>query len=290
MEKIMKNNSSKIIFITVIFILNVFVWKEIIVTDQGSNILIVRFLAVGQGDAILIDDSHGNQILIDGGDGKKILEKLDKYLPFYDRTIEMIVLTHPDFDHLGGILKALESYEVENFLYSGIVSKDKSYQEFINLLEREKLKIIPAQTGQGVILANGASLNILYPDEAVNGIEVENANEYSVVTKLIFNDFSLLLPSDAGRRLEAHLLNSDLNLKSDILKIGHHGSKYSTHPLFFIRTNPEIAVISVGENRYGHPTQEVLNILKNILTLRTDLSGDVTIKTDGKKMQILTEK
>jgi competence protein ComEC len=98
------------------------------------------------------------------------------------------------------------------------------------------------------------------------------------------------LPGDAGRRLEAHLLNSGLNLKSDVLKVGHHGSKYSTHPLFFIRTNPELAVISVGKNPYSHPTEEVLSRLKDILTLRTDLNGDVTIKTDGKKMQVLTEK
>jgi competence protein ComEC len=286
----MKSNSSKIILVAVLLVINIFVWREIIFTDRDSNILTVRFLAVGEGDAILIDDSYGNQILIDGGIGDNILEKLDKYLPFYDRTIEMIVLTHADFDHLGGVLKALESYKVENFLYSGIVLTGKSYQEFINLLNKEKLKIIPAQMGQSVILGNGASLNVLYPDEVINGIEVENANEYSVVTKLIFNDFSLLLPGDAGRRLEAHLLNAGLNLKSDILKIGHHGSKYSTHPLFFLRTNPELAVISVGENSYGHPTQEVLSQLKNILTLRTDLNGDITIKTDGKKMQVLTEK
>jgi len=286
----MKSNSSKIIFVTILLIINIFIWKEVILTDRDSNILTVRFLDVGEGDSILIDDSHGNQILIDGGKGDNILKKLDEYLPFYDRTIEMIVLTHADFDHLGGVLKVLESYKVENFLYSGIVLTGKSYQEFINLLEKEKLKIIPAQVGQSVILGNGASLNVLYPDETVNGLEVENANEYSVVTKLIFNDFSLLLPGDAGRRLEAHLLNAGLNLKSDVLKVGHHGSKYSTHPLFFIRTNPELAVISVGENSYGHPTQEVLSILKNILTLRTDSNGDVTIKTDGKKMQILTEK
>lgn len=274
----------------VLLIINIFVWREIILTDRDSNILTIRFLDVGEGDAILIDDSYGNQILIDGGMGDNILEKLDKYLPFYDRTIEMIVLTHADFDHLGGVLKALESYKVENFLYSGTVLMGKSYQEFINLLNKEKLEIIPAQIGQSVVLGNGASLNVLYPDEAVNGLEVENANEYSVVTKLIFDDFSLLLPGDAGRRLEAHLLNAGLNLKSDVLKVGHHGSKYSTHPLFFLRINPELAVISVGKNSYSHPTQEVLNILKNILTLRTDLNGDVTIKTDGKKMQILTEK
>jgi len=286
----MKNKTSKLIFLAVLFVFNVFVWGEIILTDWDSNILTIRFLDVGEGDAIFIDDSYGNQILIDGGMGNNILEKLDKYLPFYDRTIEMIVLTHADFDHLGGVLKALESYKVENFLYSGIVLMGKSYQQFIKLLEEEKLKIIPAQVGQSVVLGNGASLNVLYPDEAVDGLEIENANEYSVVAKLVFNDFSLLLPGDAGRRLEAHLLNSGLNLKSDILKVAHHGSKYSTHPLFFIRTNPELVIISVGENSYGHPTQEVLNILKNTLTLRTDLDGDVTIKTDGKKMKIITEK
>jgi competence protein ComEC len=286
----MKNKTSKIILLVVLLVFNVFVWKEVLFSNRGTGILTVRFLNVGQGDATLIDDSYGNQILIDGGDGKNILQEIDKYLPFYDRNIELVILTHPDFDHLGGVLKVFKSYRVEHFLYSGTKIQGDAFLELQKILNEEKPEIILAKQGQRIVFGNNSKLDILYPDEEIVGLEVEIANEYSVVAKLISGNFSLLLPGDAGRQLEAHLLRSGIDLSADVLKVGHHGSKYSTHPLFFLRTNPEIAVISVGQNRYGHPTQEVLDRLKNILTLRTDMNGDITIRTDGKKMHITTEK
>jgi len=286
-----KKTSSKILLAAALLIINLILWQSILFKEPASGALSITFLDVGEGDAILIDDSFGNQILIDGGyDSQKLLTKLDKAMPFHDRRIELVMLTHPDDDHLNGILSVLGRYQVKNFLYSGLKKDSFHYQDLIALLKKEHLPMQIAQRGQDVVLANGADLYILYPEESLENASVKDLNEYSLVSKLVFGEFSLLLPGDSGRMAEARLLSSGLNLESQVLKVGHHGSKYSTHPLFLMRVNPKVAAISVGKNSYGHPTPEVLERLKNVLTLRTDLNGDIKIQTDGRKMQIVTEK
>jgi competence protein ComEC len=285
----MKKGLSKIIPIIILTAINFFLWQEILFSSDGSGLLTVVFLDIGEGDAILMDDSFGNQILIDSGNGEKILEALNKNMPTYDRKIELAILTHPDTDHMKGFLDVIEAYKVDKFLYTGVKKDSRVYNNLLNLLREENIDTEIAIQGQDISLANGADLYVLYPDENLEGFESKDTNDYSVITKLIFHNFSLLLTGDAARKLEAHLLNSTFNLNSTVLKVGHHGSKYSTHPLFLIRVNPKIAIISVGKNNYGHPAPEVLERLSNTLMLRTDLNGDIKIVTDGKKMQILPE-
>jgi len=281
----MNKKSTKFILISLLILFNFFIWREILFSSGKKGLLTLTFLDIGQGDAILIDDGYGNQILIDGGNGEKIIEKLEKHLPLFDRNIEVVLLTHPDFDHLGGILKVLEFYEVDNFLYSGLKKDTGAYYELCDLLEREGLEMTITKQGMSIIFGNEAQLTVLYPEESLEGLEATHVNEYSVTTKLSFGDFEALLPGDGGRQLEAWLLRSGLNLEADLLKAGHHGSNYSSHPLFISRVNPKISVISVGENNYGHPHPDVLERLKNTLLLRTDKNGDVQIITDGKKVK-----
>jgi len=282
----MKKTPFRIIISIVLIILNFFVWQSVFDGNDGNGLLKIIFLDVGQGDSILIDDSFGNQVLIDGGTGENILEKLDKYLPFYDRTIEMVLLTHPDYDHLGGLLKVLESYSVDTFVYSGLKKDSNSYEALISLLDENELEITIAKQGQIIELGNGAKLHVLYPEDSLENFETEKFNEYSIITKLVFNDFEALLPGDAGFPLEVRLLNSGIDLSADLLKIGHHGSRYSTHSLFLMKVDPDVAVISSGENSFGHPHPDVLGKLEDILTLRTDTEGDIEVLTDGKKVWI----
>ncbi len=286
----MKKVLNKIILIIVLTAINFFLWQEILLSQRGSGLLTVSFLDIGEGDSILIDDSFGNQILIDSGDGKKILEVLDRNMPVYDKKIELAILTHPDADHIGGFFNVIGAYEIGEFLYTGVKKDSRTYNNLLALINKEKINLEIAMKGQDIALANGADLYIFYPDKNLEGFESKDSNNYSVIAKLIFGKFSLLLTGDAARKLEVHLLNSNLNLSSTVLKVGHHGSKYSTHPLFLIRVNPKIAVISVGKNNYGHPAPEILERLSNILTFRTDLSGDIKIVTDGQKIQILPER
>ena len=285
----MKKGLGKIILIVILTAINFFLWQEILFSSKGSGLLTISFLDIGEGDAILIDDSFGNQILIDSGNGEKILKALDKNMPAYDKKIELAILTHPDTDHMKGFIDVIETYEVNKFLYTGVKKDSRVYNNLLNLVREENIDIKIAIRGQDITLANGANLYVLYPDENLEGFESKDINDYSVIAKLIFGKFSLLLTGDAARKLEAHLLNSDLNLNSTVLKVGHHGSKYSTHPLFLIRVDPKIAVISVGKNNYGHPAPEILERLSDILTLRTDLDRDIRMVTDGQKIQILTE-
>jgi competence protein ComEC len=282
----MKKTPFKIILSIILIILNYFVWQSIFDVNDGNGLLKITFLDVGQGDSILIDDSFGNQLLIDGGDGASILERIDEHLPFYDRTIAAVLLTHPDSDHLGGILKVLEAYNVENFFYTGLKKDSKTYDTLVKLLEESKLDMTIVRQGQVIELGNEAKLFILYPESLVSDLELEDFNEYSIVSKLVFGDFEALFPGDAGRLLEAKLLNSGIDLTADLLKIGHHGSRHSTHSLFLMKVDPDIAVISVGENSYGHPHPDTLERLGDILTRRTDLGGNIEVVTDGDKVWI----
>lgn len=252
----------------------------------------VNFFNVGQGDAILIETPQRHQILIDGGPNPKILEKLAKEIPFWKRTIDLIILTHPEKDHLTGLLEVLKKYKVENILWTGIVRKIPEYDEWQRLIKEERAKVKISKSGQKISCENcDWKIEILYPFENLEGVEFENSNDTSIVSKLIFENISFLFTGDISKNVE-YLLSYSRKLEdinSDILKIAHHGSKTSTSENFLEKVSPEIAVISVGkENPYGHPHEEVLEILEKygIKILRTDKDDDIKIIADGKNYEV----
>ncbi len=282
---------AKILLVGLLSLINFFVWQAVLTSSQGSGLLTVTFLDVGQGDAILIDDSYGNQALIDGGNGKEILSRLVRNLPFYDRKIEALILTHPDYDHLGGILKVIKHYQIENFLYTGAVKQSRSYKQLLTLLQKEGLAMDTIRRGDEIVFGNKAFLRVLYPEKPLQGFIPQQTNNYCLISKLIFKNFSVLFAADANMRLESELLDSVANLRATVLKVAHHGSKYSSQAAFLARVSPSIAVISVGkDNSYHHPHQELLKRLKNTRLLRTDLNGDIKILTNGHLMRIVVEK
>jgi len=284
-----KGNEKFILFILgFLFLANFFAW--IVVFDLRSHkFLEVNFFDVGQGDAIFIETPTRHQILIDGGPSPKIIEKLAKEIPFWDRSIDLIILTHPEKDHITGLLEVLKRYKVENILWTGIVRDIPEYREWLNLIKKEKANVKIAKVGQKISCKNCQwKIEIFYPFEILEGMEFEDSNNTSIVSKLIFGNSSFLFTGDIYKDVEESLTLTPFDLNSNVLKVAHHGSKTSSSEKFLEKVLPEIAVISVGENKYGHPNKEVLEILEKygIRVLRTDREGDIKIISDSKKYEI----
>jgi len=278
----------------VLFSLNILAWIAVYNLSK-PQLLVVNFFDVGQGDAIFIVSPQRHQVLIDGGPGPAILEKLAIEMPFYDRSLDLIVLTHPERDHISGLIEVLKRYEVENILWTGVVRNNSEYEEWIELIREEKAKIFIAKFGQKIICPGShpeekrGYMEILHPLENLEGQEFKNnSNDTSIVVKLVFNKDTFLFTGDISSKIERDLKLANLQLKTDILKVAHHGSKYSSSDYFLESALPEIAVIQVGKNSYGHPTEEVLRRLEKfaIKILRTDLDGDIKIVSDGKNYEI----
>ena len=277
--------NKKIIFyiLGVLFFTNILAW--LVVFDLAkAQFLEVNFFDVGQGDTVFIETPQRHRILIDGGPSSIILEKLSKEMSFWDRTIDLIILTHPEADHLSGLNEVLKRYKVENILWTGIVRDTAEYKEWLKLINEGKAKIFLAKDGQKISTRN-VFLELLFPFENLEGKEFNDSNNTSIVGKLVFSDISFLFTGDIYKEVEKELIDGGVDVDSDILKISHHGSKTSTSEEFLKEVSPEIAVISVGKNNsYNHPHQEVLEVLSKygINVLRTDEQGDIKIISDGK--------
>lgn len=289
-------------------ILAALIWSAVFYFPDNQLHLI--FCNVGQGDAILVRRGF-NQILIDGGPDERVLECLSDNLPFWDRTIEMVVLTHPQADHLTGLISVLERYEVLSFMVNNIVNDTERFWRFREVLIKEGAKIYNPKAGERIELAK-MNFDVLWPkeelgsplvwqrasqDEGIGEREFilgaatysGNFNQTSVVLKLEFGDFCALLTGDIDQSTESQL---DKVSPCQVLKVAHHGSKYSTSEEFLEMIRPDLAVISVGKNSFGHPTQGVIDKLRSIgaRLLRTDQNGKIEIISDGEKWWILPER
>lgn len=278
-----KNKKIVLMMVGILVCLSVMAWMVVWGLNRAGNLEVV-FFDVGQGDSIYIETPDGFQILIDGGPDLNVLEKLGQEMPFYDRNIDLVILTHPDHDHLFGLLEVLKRYQIKNILWTGVVKNTAEWKEWRKLIEEEGANIIIAEAGQRIDfqrsdLSERSDLYmlILYPFENLEGLEVENSNDSSIVAQLVFNDSSFLFAGDISKKIELKLINQDQELDSDILKVAHHGSKTSTSLEFLQAVSPEVAVISVGENKWGHPAEEVLQRLEQfgIDILITKELGDI---------------
>ena len=291
----MKKNSVLII-LGILLGLNLLAWVAVWEL-AGSGRLEVTFFDVGQGDSILIETPQNQQILIDGGpSGERVLEKLGKEMPFWDRTIDLIILTHPERDHMAGLLEVLKRYEVQNILWTGVVRDTAEYQEWEKLIGEEGANIYIAKAGLRITggptslqIWGRSDLDVLYPFESLEGKEMKDSNDTSIIVKLIFGKISFLFTGDASQSVEKRLVLglAKHNLDAEVLKVGHHGSKTSTSGEFVEAVSPDIAVISAGRNNsYGHPHREVLDNLAGVNIFRTDLSGDIKIISDGENYAV----
>ncbi|MEK7208808.1 MAG: ComEC/Rec2 family competence protein [Patescibacteria group bacterium] len=269
-------------FFFFIFLLaaNIFVWLIIVRAERA--VLTVAFLDVGQGDAIFIEAPGGNQVLVDAGRGRQVLRALGPLMPFYDRSIDLIVATHPDADHIGGFPEVLKRYAVGFILDTGLAAETAVDRAFRQAATAEEAEIIAARRGTRIFLGAGAVLEVLFPDRDPTGWETNTA---SIVARLTYGNREFLLTGDSPVKIEKYLVNlANRSLSADVLKVGHHGSKTSSAAEFLAAVAPEYAVISAGKNnRYGHPHESVLAALQkiNAKILRTDEFGSIIFQTDG---------
>ena len=271
----------------ILLFLNVIAFFSFLFLSAPTH-LEVSFFDVGQGDSIFIETPDNYQVLIDGGPSySKVLEGLSREMPFWDKEIDLIILSHPESDHMTGLLSVLENYEVDNILWTGIEKEGEKFETWKRMISEEGSNIYYANKGDRII-AKDVVIEIISPEESLKGKEFKESNDTAVVAKLSYKNSSFLFAGDISSKKEK-LLN---DLDVDVLKVAHHGSKYSTSEYFLSKTTPLIAVIQVGKNSYGHPTEEVLTRLLNsgIKVLRNDLNGNTKIVSDGTNYKIITSK
>lgn len=265
-----------------LFLASVSVWLAAFSSD-GRNLHLVA-CDVGQGDAILA--VYGDtQILTDGGAGNSVLTCLQKYMPFWDREIELVILTHPQLDHYGGLIEVFSRYRVDTFLTNNFDSSTQGLKALENAVGGSGARVIHPNVGTRIRVGM-IYLEILHPSDDLNST---NINDYSIVTILTFGDFEALLTGDIENKIGNEIAEKGLVKDVDYIKIPHHGSKNGLTPALLEASRAEIAVISVGKNNsYGHPHQEVLDLLFSVgaKVFRTDESGDVNLETDGEYLEV----
>jgi competence protein ComEC len=259
----------------------IIMWYAAIKEDR-HGLLKLTFLNIGQGDAIFIDAPSGRQAIIDGGPDSSVLRELSKVMPWYDRSIDVLVASHPDTDHISGLIDVLARYKVDLIIQSSVLGNTATWNTLEKDISHEGAAVLTAQRGQIIQLGDGAYLEVLSPDRSLPNAETNTA---CVVTRLVYGKTSFMLPCDAPKGIENYLVLLDGKaLKSSVLKAGHHGSKNSSSPLFVGFVDPEYVVYSRGcDNKYGHPNQETIDTFArfNIPTLDTCKDGAITFVSDG---------
>ncbi|KKQ34168.1 MAG: hypothetical protein US50_C0059G0001 [Candidatus Nomurabacteria bacterium GW2011_GWB1_37_5] len=318
-------------FLISLLVFNFIIWQRVL-ASENNEILKVAFLDIGQGDAIYIEAPNGNQMIVDGGPDKKILLELSKVMPWGDNTIDAILVTNPDKDHMAGFIDVMDKYEVGKVFEPGTQKDTIIYQNFEKAVKKESAEKNIARRGMRIVLDSQKRVyfEVLFPDRDVS---TWAANDGSIVGKLVYGEKSFLLMGDAPEKIEEYLvaledlgyersksfskdqnsprppglkkpqprgssefwpLSDDFNLssfilRSDVLKLGHHGSKTSSSETLLQAVDAEYAIISAGKNnKYGHPNKEVLDRLNKykIPILGTYENGTIIFETDGKELQV----
>jgi len=261
------------------------------------------FCDVGQGDAVYIRTPKNKDILIDGGPDKKVLLCLGKYMPLFDRTIDMVLLSHPQKDHLEGLIFVLERYQVKYFVSGVEGNETEGYKKLLELIRQKNIPVKNLYAGDEFFLGE-VKFSVLWPEKKWVAEKIKNSslnasdlnrdilglsadgdlNDFSYVLNLSYGYFSALFPGDADSRIQPEIIRTGNLRKVNVLKFPHHGAKTAVVFEFLAALKPELAVISVGYNSYGHPSEEALELLKkfSVKIKRTDLRGNIEIVSDGR--------
>lgn len=257
----------------------------IILLRRSPESLTLVVCDVGQGDAILLRTTSGFEVLIDGGPADaRVTQCLGKYLPPWDKSLELVVATHPDIDHIGGLVEVARRYDIGQFLNNGQTASTAVYGALMTELKSHRVKIKSVAAGE-VIKNNDLAITFLWPPSSVT---TTTTNGASVVMRVLYQQASVMLTGDMDFSVEQQLLKQPQLLKSDLLKVSHHGSRSATSPSWLQAVQSMAALISVGQNnRYGHPHYEVINrLLKaGVKVFRTDRQGDLVWQTFGETWQ-----
>lgn len=253
--------------------------------NAATKQLEVHFINVGQGDAILIKAPNGKNMLVDGGpssSGKQLVSYLKGQKI---KKLDYVVATHPDADHIGGLINVLNSISIGKFIDSGKIHTSQTFEKMIKLISDKKIPYIVPKTGDKIVLDSTLKMDVLHANE-----KTEESNEASIVLKLTYNKVSFLLMGDADTNIENELMKTS-NVKATVLKAGHHGSNTSSSAKFISTVKPATAILSYGkDNKYGHPHAAVQSRLKKVgaKVYETAKHCNIVVKTDGLKHTVST--
>lgn len=278
----------------------------LLVKEWPDNKLRIVFCDVGQGDGTVISKNYF-QVIIDAADLNQMLSCVRKVMPFWDRKIELVIISHGQIDHYGGIRGLLERYEVGTLVASGLGADEEEWDKLRGVVSAKGIRVWNPRAGDRIRLGE-VELDLLWPQERMANeyslVEKErnkpnlrdwgadyDLNRASVVVEVRLGEFGALFTGDLGQEEERKLVEQGLVGDVVVLKVGHHGSRFSSSSEFLAVVKPEVAVISVGKNSFGHPTEETLERLKGVgaRIYRTDVDGDVVVVSDGKRWWVEKE-
>jgi competence protein ComEC len=257
-------------------------WK-----NERETPLAVYFFDVGEGDAIYISAPNNFDVLIDGGPDKSVLTELGEAMPFWDKTIEAMILTHPHSDHASGLVEILKRYRVRQVYLNGLAHDAPAYLAWLDEVKNKQIQGKIVDGWFELQIAPDMKLQFLYPMSDISVQQSEEINDTSIVIRLVYGESEFLFTGDAGEAIEKQLLDSGLVLTADVLKVSHHGSNTASSEEFLAAVSPKIAVISSGKgNEFFHPHPKIMARLERlgVKILRTDEKGTIKLKSDGKKI------
>jgi len=253
------------------------------------GLIVLSVLDVGQGDAIFVRTPDNVSVLVDGGPGDNILQSLGPVTGFFNRKIDLLILTHPDADHLEGLIPVLRRFKVKAVLRTDSVKESAAFAKFEELIRQNNVQDIKIYQGDIVKLGAASDLYVLWPPRGE--LNQSKPNESSLVAELAHGNYEFLLTGDIGSATESKILASVKPefIEAEVIKVAHHGSKYSSSLPFLQLARPRVAAVSAGQNNlYGHPTPEVLARLQEVgaQILRTDLSGSIKFLIGGRGLVV----
>ncbi|MCK5416563.1 MBL fold metallo-hydrolase [Candidatus Parcubacteria bacterium] len=279
-----------IVIIVLVFITFSFIKEKVEIRNENKvNELEVDFLDIGQGDSVLIQTTYGQNIIIDGGPDDSVLDELEKVLPWWDKKIDLMVLTHPHSDHVTGLIYVLDKYEIGKIMYTGVNHTAPGYLEWLEKIKNKNIEILLIDQQQKIELGKESFLEILYPNTSLLHKEIDNLNNTSVIVKLTHGETKFLFAGNAEKEIEKELLENKVDLNADVFKVSHHGSNDSNTEEFLKAISPKYAIIQVGKNnKFHHPHSRIIKRLERTgaKIFRNDVDGLVKVFSDGENIRI----
>ena len=293
MKKLLRLHSQKILWgvAATLAAAVLVVWGEVLAAAAQPE-LRIYFFDVGQGDAALIEARDGTQILIDGGPDGTIMSRLSSVLPYYDRSLDAVIISHPHVDHISGLLEVLKRFEIGTVFESGVLYHTAEAMELQNIFSEKEIARTVIDHPATAQFFNGASIRFVTPQKSFADAKLKNVHDAMLVFELEYRGKKILFMGDAEKNSEHALVSQNTVGDVDVLKAGHHGSKTSSQSYFLQHIKPEYAIVSSGKNKYGHPNPDALSRLAaaGASVLRTDLGGTVVVEFRDGDFFVRTEK